>query len=101
LQEGVLRSVSGSVGSPSLASVPASDGTLLFTIVKVIAVFGTLLAWGIARISQKAGASKGVANSVREWVAVLMIMLGVAAVLGITGISSQLTTRAREKKLEL
>ena len=98
LAGGVLRNVSGSVGSPSLASVPASDGTLLFTIVEVIvaivviAVLGTLLARGIARISQKAGASKGVANSVRQWVAVLMIMLGVAAVLGITGISSQLTT---------
>lgn len=94
----ILHSISGSVGSPSLASVPAGDRTLLFTTVEVIvaitiiAVFGTLLARGIARISLKAGASRGVANSVRQWMAVLMIILGVAAVLGLTGISSQLTT---------
>ncbi len=97
LATSVLHSVSGSVGSPSLVSIPTSDRPFLFTTVEVIvaiaiiAVFGTLLARGVARISQKAGASRGVANSVRQWIAVLMIMLGVAAVLGLTGISSQLT----------
>ena len=58
----------------------------------IIAVFGTLLARGIARIPQKAGASKAIANSVRQWIAVVMTLLGIAAVLGTTGISSQLTT---------
>lgn len=58
----------------------------------IIAVLGTLLARGVARISQRAEASNGVANWVRQWIAVLMIMLGVAVVLGLTGISSQLTT---------
>ncbi|MGD0477399.1 MAG: mechanosensitive ion channel domain-containing protein [Nitrososphaerales archaeon] len=97
---GVLHSLSSLVSSPSLTSVLSGEGTLLFTVVEVavaiiiIAIFGTLLARGVARISQRAGASKGVANSVRQWIAVLMILLGVAAVLGITGISSQLMTIA-------
>jgi small-conductance mechanosensitive channel len=81
-----------------LASVLYGEGTLLFTAVEVavaiiiIAVLGTLLARGIARISQKAGAPKGITNTVRGWVAFLMILLSIIAVLGITGISSQLMT---------
>ena len=58
----------------------------------VIAVLGTLFAKGIARLTLRAGASKSVATSVRQWIAVLMITIGVAAVASVTGISSQFTT---------
>jgi small-conductance mechanosensitive channel len=98
LQANELRGLSAGIGRSILASAPTSEGGILTTVIEVvvtiaaIAVFGTLLSKGVARISKKAGASKGVANSVRQWIAVLMIMLGIAAVTGLTGISSQFTT---------
>ena len=85
-------------GFRGLASVPTGEGTFLATLLEVlvavalIVAFGTLLARAVATIARKAGASKGVASSVRQWIAVLMIMLGVAAVASLTGISSQFTT---------
>ena len=94
----VHHSVSSPVSRPVLASVPAGEATFLFTTVEVvvaiivIAVLGTLLARRVARLSQKVGASKGVAKWVRQWTGALMVVLSFAAVLGITGISSQLTT---------
>jgi small-conductance mechanosensitive channel len=55
-------------------------------------VIGTLLARVVTTISLRAGASKGVANSVRQWIWVLMIMGEVAIVAYVTGISSEITT---------
>ena len=57
-----------------------------------IGVVGTLFARLIATLALRAGASKSVATSVRQWIAVLMISLGVASVAGVVGLSSQFTT---------
>jgi small-conductance mechanosensitive channel len=57
-----------------------------------IAVFGTAFSWVVVRIATRAGASKNVSGSVRQWIFVLMIVAGVAAVASLTGISSQFAT---------
>jgi small conductance mechanosensitive channel len=58
----------------------------------LIAVFGTLFASIVVTIAKKAGASRSVTTSVRQWILVLMVILGVAAVTTLTGFSSQFTT---------
>ena len=58
----------------------------------LIVAFGTALDRVAARISKRAGVPKDVAASVREWIAVVMIMLAVAVVASLTGISSEFTT---------
>jgi len=55
-------------------------------------VIGTLLTRLITTISLKAGASKRVANSVRQWIWVLMVIGAVTVVAYQTGISSEVTT---------
>jgi small conductance mechanosensitive channel len=55
-------------------------------------VVGTFLSRLISAISIKAGASKAVTNSVRQWIWVLIIVGVVAAVAYLTGLSSELTT---------
>jgi small conductance mechanosensitive channel len=57
-----------------------------------IAVVGTLLLRLVSTISVKAGASKAVANSVRQWLGVLMILGAVAGVAYLTGLASDITT---------
>lgn len=56
------------------------------------AIVGTLLQRVITTISVKAGASKAVANSVRQWFGVLMVVFVVAAIAYLTGLSSEITT---------
>jgi len=74
--------------SPSLLVVVAEVAIAL----AVIAVFGTALSWVIIHIAARAGASKSVTGSVRQWVAVLMIITASAAVASLTGLASQFTT---------
>ena len=57
-----------------------------------IAIVGTLLTRLVRSIALRAGASKSVANSIRQWILVLMVVSAVAAVASLTGISSQFTT---------
>lgn len=57
-----------------------------------VGIVGTLFANLVRAISLKAGASKAVANSVRQWLYVLMLVGVVAGVAYVTGISSALTT---------
>ena len=57
-----------------------------------IAIVGTLLASLVRTISLKAGASKAVANSVRSWIGVLMIIGAVVGVTYLSGLSSEITT---------
>jgi small conductance mechanosensitive channel len=57
-----------------------------------IAVVGTLLASLVRTISLKAGASMAVANSVRQWIGVLMIFGAVVGVAYLSGLSSEITT---------
>lgn len=55
-------------------------------------IVGTILTRLVRSVAVRAGASKSVANSVRQWIAVLMVVSAVAAVASLTGISSQFTT---------
>ena len=57
-----------------------------------VAVVGTVLSNLFRSVALRAGASKGVANSIRSWMGVLMIISVVAGVAYLTGLSSQLTT---------
>ncbi len=56
------------------------------------AILGIFLSRLITTISLKAGASKAVANSVRQWIWVLIIVGVVAAIAYLTGLSSDITT---------
>ena len=57
-----------------------------------IALFGTFLSWLLIHVAKRAGASKEVTGTVRQWVAVLMIVTAVVVVASLTGISSEFTT---------
>ncbi len=57
-----------------------------------LVIVGAILTRVVERLALRAGASKSVANSVREWAAILMLALGIVVVASITGISSELTT---------
>lgn len=57
-----------------------------------IAVVGTLFTRVVVSIAVRAGASKVVSNSIRQWLGVLMITGGVAGVAYLTGLSSEITT---------
>jgi small conductance mechanosensitive channel len=61
-------------------------------VIAAAGVFGGFLSRLVSTISLKAGASKAVANSVRQWIWVLVIIAGVAAIAYLTGISSEITT---------
>ncbi len=79
-------------------ALPAAGRSLLFVAVDILAVlvgaaiFGVFLSRLITTISLKAGASKAVANSVRQWIWVLIIVGVVAAIAYLTGLSSDITT---------
>jgi small conductance mechanosensitive channel len=57
-----------------------------------IAIAGTILSRLVGSLASRAGASKPVVSSIRQWIGVIMIILGVVAVASLTGLSSQLTT---------
>jgi small-conductance mechanosensitive channel len=57
-----------------------------------VGIVGGLFANLVAAISIRAGASKGLANSVRSWLYVLMLVGILAGVAYLTGVSSELTT---------
>jgi small conductance mechanosensitive channel len=57
-----------------------------------IAVVGTVLTRLVGSVAMRAGASKYVASSARQWIAVLMIVAAAASVAGLTGLSSQYAT---------
>ncbi len=57
-----------------------------------VVVVGTFILRLVSTISLKAGASKAVANSVRQWLGVLMIVGALAGVAYLTGLSSDITT---------
>jgi small-conductance mechanosensitive channel len=75
-----------------------SGYSLLFNAVEVagalavIGVAGTLISRLVGTIAIRAGASKAVSTSVRQWIGVLTIIGAVAAVAYLTGISSLITT---------
>ncbi len=75
------------VGRPLLVTF-----TYVVVAVAAIIVLGTIFGRLVERAAKRAGASKGVSSSVRQWVAVLMILAAVAAVTGIVGVSSTYTS---------
>lgn len=97
LLTGLFQIVS-TTNSTSTATTVAQVKPLWLTAAEVLAlivgvvVVGTLLANLFRSVALRAGASKAVANSIRSWMGVLMIISVVAGVAYLTGISSQLTT---------
>jgi small-conductance mechanosensitive channel len=103
LAASVIQLISISTNSTSITSTNSTSALamgrpLALTVLYVagaligIVVFGTFFSRLVGQISTRAGASKAVSNSVRQWVVVLMIVAAVAAVADLTGISSQFTT---------
>ncbi len=87
------------VATTSTTTVSGSAGKALWvTAVEILGVVagtlivGTLLLRLVTTISRKAGASKAVINSMRQWLGVLMVVFAVAAVAYLTGLSSEITT---------
>ncbi|GEM_PF-380123 len=79
--------VSGATSMPLWVVVVEIMGTVAGAL-----VVGTLLSRLVTTIALKAGASKGLANTVRQWIWVLMAIGVVSIVAYITGISSEITT---------
>jgi small conductance mechanosensitive channel len=80
------------------STTTSASRPLLVTAVEVVAALLIILAMGTiftrvtSRIARRAGASKSVARTANEWIAVLMVILAIAAFAGLTGISSEFTT---------
>ncbi len=93
---GFLQVVSTNSTSTTIASSGFSRFWLtvaeVVILVAGVGIVGTLFANLVRAISLRAGASKAVANSVRQWLYVLMLVGMVAGVAYVTGISSELTT---------
>ncbi|MDA4124139.1 MAG: mechanosensitive ion channel family protein [Thaumarchaeota archaeon] len=68
--------------------------TFAYVVVALAAIIlvGTLFGRLVERLAKRAGAPKSVSSSVRQWVALLMILAAAAAVTGIAGISSTYTS---------
>jgi len=97
LLAGILQAAT--TNSTTLTTTASSSGKPLWvTVVEIIAlvagvgIVGSLFANLVRAVSLRAGASKAVANSVRQWIFVLMLIGIVAGVAYLTGISSELTT---------
>ena len=84
--------------STAVASATPSSKPLWLLSVEILgvvagaAIIGILFSRLVTTISLRAGASKAVANSIREWIWVLMIVVAVAAIAYLAGISSEITT---------
>jgi len=91
-----LQTVSSNSTSTTLtASSPNSFLLLLLEIIVFLAgtiIVGTLLGTFARTIALRAGVSKGVANAIRYWTWVLMLIGAIVGVAYITGISSEITT---------
>ncbi|MDA4121460.1 MAG: mechanosensitive ion channel family protein [Thaumarchaeota archaeon] len=75
-----------------IGSSPALVAGEVIVAVAGIVIVGTILSKLVGSLASRAGASKQVVSSIRQWIGVLMIIIGVAAVASLTGLSSQLTT---------
>jgi len=94
----LLQVLSTNTTASSSTSMVAAGKPLWQTAAEIIAVVagtaivGSILLRLVTTISSKAGASKAVSNSVRQWLGVLMVIFAVAAVAYLTGLSSEITT---------
>lgn len=57
-----------------------------------VALAGTLFTRLMAKLATRAGASKAVVNSIRQWLGVLIVVGAMAGVAYLTGLSSDITT---------
>ena len=87
------------VASSNTTTIASSGGgSLWVTAVEIVgvvigaAIIGTVFLSLVTTISNKAGASKAVTNSVRQWLGVLIVVFVIAAVAYLTGVSSEITT---------
>lgn len=91
LLQQVSTSATTTVSVAAVKPIWLTAGEVLIVLVGV-AVVGTLLSRLFSTIALRAGASKAVANSIRQWIGVLMIIGAVAGVAYLTGVSSAITT---------
>jgi small conductance mechanosensitive channel len=96
---GVFTSQTSTTSTSTLAGVigylarsPLLTAFEVLVAIGGIVVVGAVLTRLVGSLAARAGASKPVVSSIRQWIGVIMIMLGVVAVASLTGLSSQLTT---------
>lgn len=79
--------------STSVASKPlwVTSAEIIVLVVGIVVV-GTLFTRLVVTIAVRAGASRGVTNSVKQWLSVFMIVGALAGVAYLTGLSSDITT---------
>jgi small conductance mechanosensitive channel len=93
-----LQTSSGSNATSAMNTAGVQSNSFILTATEVvvaivaIVVLGTLVTRLVGSVARRAGASKSVVNSVRQWVAVLMVVSGLAAAASLTGVSSEFTT---------
>jgi small conductance mechanosensitive channel len=94
----ILLQVAVATTNSTSTGLGASGKPILLTAAEVIvalaliAVGGTLFTWLTRKIALRAGASRSVARTASQWIAVLMVVLAIVAVTSITGLSSEFTT---------
>jgi len=84
-----------STNTVTTGSAPGSFLILVLEIIVFLAgtvIVGTLLGMFVRAIALRAGASKAVASSIRQWTFVLMTAIGIIGVAYLTGVSSVITT---------
>ena len=87
----VATTNSTSIVSPAAKPLWVTVAEIVVVVVGA-ALIGTILLKLVSTISKRAGASKALTNSVRQWLGVLIIVLVIAAVAYLTGLSSEVTT---------
>jgi small conductance mechanosensitive channel len=93
----LLQASAANSTTTATSQAPAGGSILVIGAEVVLAlvllgIAGTVFRRLTRRIALRAGASKPVARSADQWIAVIILVLSVAAVASITGISSEFTT---------
>ena len=94
---GVLQALSNTTATTIVASGTSAPKPLWVTVAELatalagITIVGTLLARLVRGIALRAGAPKQVANSVSQWMGVMVVLADAAAFTTLTGLSSYLT----------
>jgi small conductance mechanosensitive channel len=94
----VLLQAASASSNSTTTQIESSGASLVVMALEVIVALGLIAGFGTAftrvmrRITVKVGISKSVSRAADQWIAVLVVLLSVAAFVGITGISSTYTT---------
>ncbi|HZW85790.1 MAG TPA: mechanosensitive ion channel domain-containing protein [Nitrososphaerales archaeon] len=94
---GYLLQVATATNSTTTGNLPSAAAPILTVAELAVALagillVGTLLTRLMTTVAGRSGASKSFVSTIRQGIAVLMILAGVAAVASLTGLSSSLTT---------